>query len=217
MKTAPKRPGPAPLSSAPTNATNQARHGDPSAPDAKRARPTLPSGNDGQLLSGAEVVAFKQTGASLGEVADYLASNNTSFAGMNSMQQEKYLRRKARKHSNVFSVKKADAKALLEFYSHKGAIKVMGMRQDTLALMATLADIRPGARVLVCDSVHGVVAAAVAERLAGRGQVLQAFLGQAPANTSLPAILGKNIALVAQVALPYIYFSFFISFFLMHN
>lgn len=48
--------------------------------------------------------------------------------------------------------------------------KIRELRPDTLAQMLTLANIRPGCRVLVVDDASGLLVASVAERLGGEAQ-----------------------------------------------
>ena len=85
----------------------------------------------------------------------------------NSSVQEKYRRRKARKYTTRASVMRPTARSVAELYSAKAPQKVSGLRVDTLALLLSLANVGPQARLLVVDAVGGLVSAACLERMGG--------------------------------------------------
>lgn len=57
-------------------------------------------------------------------------------------------------------------------YQEKNPSKVAGIRADTLSRILLHANIRAGANVLVFEQCNGLVVGALAERLRGRGCVL---------------------------------------------
>ena len=54
--------------------------------------------------------------------------------------------------------------------------KTLGLRRDTLGMVLSLANVQPHARVLVVDGGSGLLSAAVAQRLGGKGCVLCAHV-----------------------------------------
>ena len=58
--------------------------------------------------------------------------------------------------------------------------KVCGLRWDTLAQILSFSGLYAGSRVLIFDSVLGLVVGSAAYRMRGMGRILAAFAGQQP-------------------------------------
>lgn len=67
-----------------------------------------------------------------------------------------------------------------EVYHAKNKDKICGLRWDSLAQILSGGGIRSGSRVLVFDSVLGLVVGSIAYRLRGNGVILAAYAGQQP-------------------------------------
>jgi tRNA (adenine-N(1)-)-methyltransferase non-catalytic subunit len=88
--------------------------------------------------------------------------------------QEKYLKKKQRKHDPVFQLLRASPRATLEMVFASDPHKALCLRPDALALLLALANVRAGVTSIVVDSTGGIVASAVAERQGGAGRILLA-------------------------------------------
>ena len=94
--------------------------------------------------------------------------------------QEKWLKRKSRKYMKRMRIEKCTPSTLCAVYHSKSASKVCNMRWDVLAQMLSMANIHPGSRVLVFESLVGLLTGSVAYRMGGIGQILVAYAGQQP-------------------------------------
>ena len=88
-----------------------------------------------------------------------------------SRSQEKYRKRKAKKHMATATLVRPSAAALAEAYFLRSPGRVGHLRADSLALLLSLANVGAHARVLAVDACAGLVAGAAAERLGGHGLV----------------------------------------------
>lgn len=57
---------------------------------------------------------------------------------------------------------------ICEYNFEKQSSKIREMRADTLSQVMTMANVRPGAKLLVVDDVHGLIVAAAVERMGGQ-------------------------------------------------
>lgn len=56
---------------------------------------------------------------------------------------------------------------ICQYNFEKQASKIRDLRPDTLAQMMTMANVRPGSKLLVVEDVHGMVVSAATERMGG--------------------------------------------------
>ena len=131
-----------------------------------------------QSLSHAEIEALKAGGASGEALVHAIAAGSKTFASKTAFSQEKYLRKKARKHFQTVTALRPSPLVLCDHFMAKGPDKLMGLRRDSLSLLLTLSDPRPGARVLCLDGTSGLLPAALAAQLGGDGAVLAAHVRQ---------------------------------------
>ncbi len=145
----------------------------------------------GQSLTEDEVKSAVRSGGVRGAI-QALTKGSSRFEVMTDTQKAKYVERKVKRHIVEFQILRPTSQVLCAMFYEKSAGKVLGMRPDTLALLAGVTNVRPGARVIVADTVQGLALAAVVERLAGRGEVLFAYAGQCPASPSLELMFGAD-------------------------
>lgn len=132
-----------------------------------------------QTLSSSEVKALKSTVS--GElVVEALATNSTSFASKTKFAQEKYLKKKERKHVQQVSLLRPGLLELCETYTQQCKAKVCGLRFDYLSSLVCQADVRRGKRYAVLDCACGLVMAAMARQMGGEGQIFRLFRGGCP-------------------------------------
>eukprot|EP00474_Spongospora_subterranea_P002245 CRZ02703.1 hypothetical protein [Spongospora subterranea] len=134
----------------------------------------LLANNNAQKLTQDEIAELKKnlTGEQLIAV---LASNSATFDSKTEFSQEKWLKKKRKQHLVEIRVVRPSALTISKMYTGKKSEKVMGIRQDTLAMILYKASLRPMSQVLVLDDCLGLVTASIAERLGGYGRVFAPF------------------------------------------
>ncbi|CAE8644903.1 unnamed protein product [Polarella glacialis] len=139
----------------------------------------LAQDNTAQKMTPEEVKALK---GKLGgqEVVDALASSSTTFASKTKFAQEKYLKKKAQKHVQQVVLLRPTVMELCETYMKQSRNKVCGLRFDYLSSLLCHADVRSGARYFLLDCAAGLVTGAMAQQLAGCGEIFRVFRGGCP-------------------------------------
>lgn len=175
-----------------------AGEGEAGAEEAYEGNRHLPQDNSAQALSPAEVKALK--GQRSGEeVVEALANNSATFASKTKFAQEKYLRKKQQKHVRQVTILRPTLLELCETYMQQSRTKVCGLRFDYLSSMLCQADVRSGGRYLVLDSACALVVGAMAQQVAGVGEVFRAFRGGCPEKALVELDLGERRAVVKPV------------------
>ncbi|CAL1149934.1 unnamed protein product [Cladocopium goreaui] len=151
----------------------------------------LAQDNSAQSLSPSEVRDLKQK-CSGSEVVEALASNSATFASKTKFAQEKYLKKKAQKHVQQVTLLRPSVMELCETYYKQSRNKVCGLRYDYLSSLLCQADVRSGARFLVLDCAAGLVAGAMAQQLAGLGEIYRLFRGSYPEKGLLELDLSES-------------------------
>ena len=106
------------------------------------------------------------------ELIKAIAASSTTFAGKTAFAQEKYLKKKAKKHMPFVALLRPSPLTLCDFYMLKSPDKLLGLRRDTLALLLTLSNVQEGSRVLVLEQTLGLLAAAATQAAGSSGRVL---------------------------------------------
>ena len=125
-----------------------------------------------QQLSDADIQRLKREGTHGADLVKAIAASSATFAGKTAFAQEKYLKKKAKKHMPFVSVLRPSPLTLCDLYMIKGPEKLLGLRRDTLALMLTLSNLQEGSRVLVLEQTLGLLAAAATQAVGAGGRVL---------------------------------------------
>lgn len=136
--------------------------------------------NTAQKLKDADIQSLRESGASGAEIIKSLIANSDTWSTKTGFAQEKWLQRKRKKYIRRLRVVKCNPATLCEVYHTKNREKICGLRPDTLAQILSQSGIHAGSRVLVFESVVGLVVGAVAYRLRGNGRILAAYTGQQP-------------------------------------
>ncbi|CAI6005068.1 unnamed protein product [Closterium sp. NIES-65] len=132
------------------------------------------------------------------EVVRALAANSVSFLSKTDFAQEKYLRKKQKKHAPRLVARFPTADSVCEAYFTKAPARIGFLRPDSLAMLLAMANVGAHSQVLVLDGTGGLITAAAAQRMGGHGAICSAFyashVSHAPSidiirhlNLSLPA------------------------------
>lgn len=156
--------------------------------------------NTAQSLSPDEITELK--GKCSGEdVVAAIASSSATFASKTKFSQEKYLRKKQRKHVQQVVVLRPSVMELCEAYLKNSRQKMSGLRFDYLSSILCQADIRHGARIFILDCAQGLVTGAIAQRLAGSGRIFRTFMGGCSDKGLLELDLGEHRKVVQSLPL----------------
>eukprot|EP00964_Phaeocystis_antarctica_P024710 scaffold13848_cov50-Phaeocystis_antarctica.AAC.1 len=119
---------------------------------------------------------MKLEGAQGETIVRALAQNSASFAGKTAFSQEKWMKKKAKRHLHHLTAARPTALTVVDMYTLKGPEKVCSLRRDSLGLLLSLSNVQPSSRALVLDSCLGLLAAAAAQRAGSGGAVLALHL-----------------------------------------
>jgi len=140
----------------------------------------LVDNNSAQKLTQDEINELKKKGLSGEELVKVLAENSATFASKTEFSQEKYLKKKEKKHAPRVTVVKCTVQTVCEAYYLNGRYKIANLRIDTLAQMLRYGNIGANQQVLVVDECQGLLVSSVADRIGGFGRILNLFSGQQP-------------------------------------
>ena len=120
--------------------------------------------NSAQLLDSNQLSQLKEQ-LSSEELVQKLVQNSTTFDKKTKFSQEKYKKRKSLKYAKVFKIIQSTSTALLCNFFSKATEKIMGIRQDSLSMILSLANAQAGMKALVLDETHGLISLALLERI----------------------------------------------------
>lgn len=100
------------------------------------------------------------------------------------------------RYLQVFTPIEPTVHNICEYNFEKQADKIRQLRPDTLSQIMTMANVRPGGKLLVVDDVHGMVVAAAVERMGGTSQFGVSSLPRCRLLTLLLGIIGEGRILV---------------------
>lgn len=128
-----------------------------------------------QSLSKKDIDELKKSGASsnIGQtIIEKIIAGHGGFDKKTLFSQQKYLKRKQQKFLRRFTVDYLGASRLLEYYIEKDAYRMQGLSIESLGLMMSYANIRPGGKYLVIDEISGVLTYALMERMQAQGTLV---------------------------------------------
>ncbi len=136
--------------------------------------------NTAQKLKDSDISRLKESGFSGGQIIQTLIENSDTFASKTDFAQEKWIKRKERKYRRTYRVIKCNPFNLCEATFDKSRDKICNMRPDSLAQVLSQSGVHSGSRVLVLESMVGLVVGSVAYRMRGCGRILACYGGQQP-------------------------------------
>jgi len=136
--------------------------------------------NTAQKLQKEDIQSMKSSGISGSEIIKNLIVNSDTWSSKTEFSQEKWLKRKQRKYMRTARVIKASPVSICDVLRTKNHEKVCGIRWDVLSQLLNHSGIYSGCRVLVFESMSGLIVGSVAYRLRGNGCIIAAYSGQQP-------------------------------------
>jgi len=142
---------------------------------------TYHDSNTAQKLQTKDIKRMRESGASGLDIIKSLIANSDTWSAKTEFAQEKWLKRKQRKYIRRMRVIRATPASICEVYHSKGnKEKICGIRWDALSQVLSHSGIHPGCKVLVCETMVGLMIGSVAYRMRGHGRILALYAGQQP-------------------------------------
>ncbi|XP_074604563.1 tRNA methyltransferase 6 non-catalytic subunit [Brevipalpus obovatus] len=126
-----------------------------------------------QKLNRDEIEDLKKRAISAIDIVKSLVENSATFKEKNTFSQEKYLKKKQAKYTNLIRIQRPTPSLIAEMFYLCGPMKINNLRVDTLAQMLSLCNIHSSGKYIVVDTNLGLVTAAIVDRLVGDGSMLQ--------------------------------------------
>jgi hypothetical protein len=136
--------------------------------------------NTAQKMSNKDIAELKEQGLSGTEIIQKLVKNSGTWDLKTEFSQEKWLKKKKKKYLQRFRVIESTPISLCEVYNIKGRDKINCIRPDSLAHIISHSSVHAGGRVLIFESVLGLIVGSVALRMAGDGRIVALYAGQQP-------------------------------------
>lgn len=136
--------------------------------------------NNAQKYDNVAIEKLKEAGTSGKDIIKTLISNSDTWTSKTEFAQAKWLKRKAQKYIKRFRVVKASPTSICEVYYAKNKDKICGMRWDTMAQILSQSGIQANCRVIVFDTMVGLMLGAIAYRLRGFGRIMAVYAGPQP-------------------------------------
>ncbi|PIC51699.1 hypothetical protein B9Z55_002109 [Caenorhabditis nigoni] len=143
-----------------------------------------------QKLEMDAVLEMKKQGVSGQEVVAKLVEGSASFQTRTVFSQSKYIKRKAKKHSDRVLILRPTIRLLAKAYYLKDPDRLAMLRADQLALILQMAGVHHGKNVLVFEQTLGLITSAVMERLGGKGACVHFHRGAVA--QSIPCVHSMN-------------------------
>lgn len=122
-------------------------------------------------LSMEEIEQLKREGKKGEDIIEKIINSHQDFDKKTEFAKAKYLKRKKMKYLQHFTPEPITSQQLLEIYTEKDRSRVMNMGMESLAMLLSLANVRPGGHYLVVDETPSLIVVAILEKLNGQGSV----------------------------------------------
>lgn len=132
-----------------------------------------------QKLSTQDIEELKKQGKGE-DIINQIIAGHDSFGKKTQYSQEKYLKRKQEKFLRRFTIEYLGASEMLQYYRSKDPQRVLDMSSESMGLILSYANIRPGGNYIVVDDTGGVLLYAMLERMENKGSILVAHENEHP-------------------------------------
>lgn len=128
-----------------------------------------------QKLTSQEIDELKNSGAAsnIGQhIIQKIVEGHDAFDKKTIFSQQKYLKRKQQKFMRRFTIDYLGPSEMIQYYLIKDASKLLDMSEETLGLLMTYSNVRPGGKYLLIDETGGVILYAMLERMNCEGTIV---------------------------------------------
>lgn len=136
--------------------------------------------NTAQKLTNADIKQLKESGLSAKEIIKSLIVHSDTFATKTDFAQAKWIKKKENKYRRRYKILRSSPISVCEASFCKNREKICNMRHDSLAQIISQSGVHSGTRVLVVESLTGLLVGSLAYRMQGKGLILALYGGQQP-------------------------------------
>ena len=119
-------------------------------------------------------------------MGEALVENSATFDARTEFSQEKYKRKKQKKHCTALVLCRPCAQTICEAYFQKSPARICGLRVDSLGMLLCSANVGAHSKVLVLEESSGLILASVLERLGGHGEACALSLSSGKSKNAKP-------------------------------
>ena len=150
--------------------------------------------NSAQGLSHDDIHRLKKAGVGAAGLVRQLCENSSTFHAKTAFAQEKYKKKKLAKHLTRVRARFPSARAICEAYFYKQPAAINYLRYDALGMLLSLGNVGADAAPLVVETCGGLVVAAAADRMGGRGRLCAAHAGAEKATMDIARLMNLTDA-----------------------
>lgn len=136
--------------------------------------------NTAQKLKDTDIQKLRESGYTGEKIIQSLIDNSDTFASKTDFAQEKWIKRKEKKYRKTYRVLKCNPFNICEASFDKNKEKICNLRPDSLAQVLSQSGVHSGSRVLVVESMVGLIVGSLAYRMRGMGRILAVYGSQQP-------------------------------------
>lgn len=128
-----------------------------------------------QKLTNDDINELKKSGATsnIGQlIIQKMIEGHEGFDKKTIFSQQKYLKRKQQKFLRRFTVEFYGTSQMFLYYLEKDSSRLLDMSEETLGLLMTYSNVRPGGKYLLLDETGGVVLHSMLERMDCQGSIV---------------------------------------------
>jgi len=149
----------------------------------------LQNNESSQKLSKQEIVKMREDGVDGKEIVEKLIENSETFQNKTKFSQAKFLKKKAKKYHQYILIRKPSIRLLMEIHYKADPMKLMNLREDSLAQILNATNVHSGGKYLVYETgAQGIVVASVLERVGEKGKVVHIYQTGQPQTNCLSAM-----------------------------
>ena len=150
--------------------------------------------NSAQRMDQHDIARLKREGVGGRSLVEALAASSATFAKKTAYAQEKYVKKKLRKHLVRCRARRPTPRAVCEAYFHKQPAATNYVRYDALGMLLALGNVGAEAQPLVVETCGGLIVGAVAERMGGRGRVVAGHTGPSAPSLDIARLMNLGDA-----------------------
>jgi len=140
-------------------------------------------GYENQSLAEDEILNLRRSAANSAdrkEMVEKICAGSKTFKEKTVFSQQKYIRKKTKKHVDILRLQKPTIRLLADCYYQQNPMKIINLRADLLAQILELSNVATSHKIAIVESAMGLLTAAVLDRLGGDGMCILAHKGSHP-------------------------------------
>lgn len=116
---------------------------------------------ENQALSTEQIIAMQKSNVSGADLVDLLSKNSTNFAEKSGYSQDKFIKKKEKKHIKYFTILDPTPRLLAQVYSSRAPHTIQYLGTESLAFMNCYLNVHPGVKIAVAENCSGLCSASL--------------------------------------------------------